>query len=249
MGARPLIGCATYHKAADQNPPIVINGLMPTYIQAVYEAGGLPLMIPLGLNSLDLDDILPRLDGLLLPGGGDIDPTAYAGNAHHPTLRDIDEGRDWAEITLTRMAVEKGMPILAICRGLQVFNVALGGTLWEDIQSEMPGAIVHDYFHKRDRTFLAHDVAIEPTSLLAQTLRARTISVNSMHHQGIRRLAPGLIAAGCAPDGLIEAVEVPRHPYAVGVQWHPENLLDVTPRMRSLFAGLVAASSRNGHAA
>jgi putative glutamine amidotransferase len=246
MAARPIIGCTTYHKVADQDPPIHVYGLMPSYIQAIRKAGGVPLLIPLGLDYAELEVLFQSIDGLLIPGGGDVDPRNYQGNADHPTLRDIDEMRDWVELTLIRRAVAESKPVLAICRGLQIFNVALGGTLWEDIESEMPGAMAHDYYQQHERTYLAHEVALEPASLLAHTLRADKVAVNSLHHQGIRQLAPQLCAAGRSADGLVEAIEVPGHPYAIGVQWHPENLLETAPPMLNLFTGLVAAS-QNGH--
>lgn len=242
----PLIGCTTYHKVADQNPPIEIYGLMPSYVRAIQAAGGIPILIPLGLNQAELHAIFDRIDGLLLPGGGDIDPVNYRGDSQNPTLRDIDEQRDWIEIELVRQAVAQEKPVLAICRGLQIFNVALGGTLWEDVQSQMPQAIIHDYFHRDTRDYLAHPIEIRAGSRLHQTLQTNSVRVNSLHHQGIRDLAPPLVASGVAPDQLVEAVEVPGHKFAIGVQWHPENLLEVAPVMRSLFTGLVAVAS-NGH--
>jgi putative glutamine amidotransferase len=132
---------------------------------------------------------------------------------------------------------------LAICRGLQLFNVALGGSLWEDVTDSMPGAITHDYFGQGQRDYLAHEVTVSPDSLLAAALQSNgSIAVNSLHHQGIRQLAPSLVPVAWAPDGLVEAIEYPDHPFAVGVQWHPENLLQAEPRMRLLFRGFVQAA-------
>jgi len=246
MTRRPLIGCTTYHKIADQDPPIGVYGLMPTYVRAIEAAGGLPLLIPLGLSDDTLDEIFQRIDGLLLPGGGDVDPQYYQGDVSHPTLRDINAERDSTEMALVQKAVNNRKPMLAICRGCQVFNVALGGTLWEDIASQNQEAIIHDYYQKNARTFLAHEVTITPDSCLAESLATDSIAVNSLHHQGIRDLAPELAVTGRAPDNLVEAIEVPRHPFALGVQWHPENLLQVVPPMLGLFEGLVRAAN-NGH--
>lgn len=246
MTRRPLIGCTTYHKIADQDPPIEVYGLMPPYVRAIEAAGGLPVLIPLDLDEDTLNDIFERLDGVLLPGGGDIDPVRYHGDTTHPTLRDLNASRDATEITLTQKAVAGRKPLLAICRGCQVFNVALGGTLWEDIASQVPQAITHDYYLKSARTYLAHEVSVEPDSCLAATMGTRTLQVNSLHHQGVRDVAPGLVVSGRAPDDLVEAIEVPNHPFALGVQWHPENLLQVAPHMLSLFQGLVRAAA-NGH--
>jgi putative glutamine amidotransferase len=240
MSKRPLIGCATYRKRVAQEPPIDVYGLMPSYTEAVLQSGGLPVLIPLGLDEESLMSLLARLDGLLLPGGGDIGPAYYGGDEVDPTVRDVDPERDRSEILLVRRALEQQKPLLAICRGHQVFNVALGGTLWEDVHTAMPNAIVHDYFSKQDRAYLAHEVDILPDSLLARIVQSSHLPVNSLHHQGIRELAPGLRAVAAAPDGLIEAVEVPDHPFALGVQWHPENLIHVEPAMRALFSSFVA---------
>lgn len=237
----PLIGCTTYHKTADQNPPIDIIGLMPSYIEAVAAAGGIPILIPLNLSEENLLAIFARIDGLLLPGGGDIDPAVYQGQDHE-TLFGIDHDRDRVELLLARTAVTHQKPMLAICRGIQVLNVALGGNLYEDVFSYMPDAMRHDNFGKKPRNYLAHHVAIQPDSLVARQLGKTDTAVNSLHHQGINRLASELTAVATAPDGLIEAVEVPGHPYAIGVQWHPEMLIHDDPDMLALFAGLVAAA-------
>lgn len=237
----PLIGCTTYHKTANQQPPIDIIGLMPSYIEAVVTAGGVPVLIPLGLSEANLMTIFERIDGLLLPGGGDVDPIIYQGQ-HHESLGGIDHDRDRVELLLARTAVSHQKPMLAICRGIQVLNVALGGNLYEDIGSFMPNALHHDNFGKTPRNYLAHHVAIQPHSALARQLGKTDTAVNSLHHQGINRLAPELTVTATAPDGLIEAVEVPGHPYALGVQWHPENLIHDDPDMLALFSGLVAAA-------
>jgi putative glutamine amidotransferase len=247
MAQRPLIGCATYRKQVEQTPPIQVYGLMPAYTAAIVAAGGLPVMIPLGLDEDALHAILQRLDGILLPGGGDVEPNRYGGNHAHRTLRDVDDVRDQAELLLVRHAIAQEKPLLAICRGVQIFNVALGGSLWEDVAEHMPGAIIHDYYHKHGRDFLAHEVRLQPNSRLAQILGPEDLAVNSLHHQGIRDLASAISAAATAPDGLVEGVEISGHPFAVGVQWHPENLLEVQPRMRHLFEGFIIASANGRH--
>jgi putative glutamine amidotransferase len=238
---RPIIGCTTYHKVVAQANPIEIYGLMPSYIEAVKAAGGIPLLIPLGLSDEDLQTIFDRIDGVLLPGGGDIEPSYYNGQAHIK-MWGIDEERDRTEFFMVRTAVQQQKPLLAICRGIQVFNVALGGTLWEDIPSLIPEAITHDNLPGQPRNFLSHTVEVQPGSRLARQLNLSSTWVNSLHHQAVRDLAPGLVATACAPDGLIEAAEVPDHPYAIGVQWHPENLIHDDPNMLSLFRGLVEAA-------
>jgi putative glutamine amidotransferase len=243
MTRRPLIGCATYHKTIRQKQPIEIIGLMPSYIEAVRAAGGLPVLIPLGLDQEELGAVLQRLDGILLPGGGDVAPAAYGGDEQAPTIRDVNTRRDEAEFALVRHALANEKPLLAICRGLQLLNVALGGSLWEDVAESMPGAIAHDYFGQGQRDYLAHPVIVREDSRLAAVLESNgTIAVNSLHHQGIHELAPDLLPVAWAPDGLVEAVELPDHPFALGVQWHPENLLESEPKMRLLFGGFIQAA-------
>ena len=239
---KPLIGCTTYRKFSDQKPPIDILGLMPSYLEAIVAAGGVPVMIPLGLSDEDLQLVIQQMDGILLPGGGDIDPVRYQGDGH-PTVGGIDEDRDRVEVTVARTAVAHQKPLLAICRGLQVLNVALGGSLWEDVELLMPQAMHHEHVNSHPRNYLAHNVTIEPDSLLARQLGRTETAVNSLHHQGIRRLANDLRATAVAPDGLIEGIEVIGHPYALGVQWHPENLIHNVPHMLGLFQGLVEAAS------
>jgi putative glutamine amidotransferase len=239
---KPLIGCTTYNKTADQDPPVNIIGLMPAYVKAVEAAGGLPVLIPLGLSEADLYAIFERLDGLLLPGGGDIDPAVYGGQMN-PTIWGVDEDRDRVELLLARKAATSTRPVLAICRGHQIFNVALGGTLWTDILTERPDSLKHDYYKIRPRNELIHDVTIQPDSLLARSLGTTQTMVNSLHHQAVRRLAPDLRVVATAPDGLIEGAELPGHPFALSVQWHPENLIDDDPAMLDLFRAFVRAAA------
>ncbi len=239
---KPLIGCTTYRKHANQNPSIKIIGLMPAYLDAICAAGGIPVMIPLGLNEDALLEIVQRMDGILLPGGGDIEPSEYCG-VQRDLVSSVDSDRDRVEIFVAQTAVSQKKPLLAICRGLQVLNVALGGSLWEDVKIMMPQAMRHEFVNSNSRNYLAHNVAIEPDSLLAKQLGRTATPVNSLHHQGIRRLAEDLRATAVASDGLIEGVEVVDHPYAVGVQWHPENLIHNVPYMLGLFRGLVEAAS------
>lgn len=239
---KPIIGCTTYRKTAAQTPPIPIMALMPSYIEAIQAAGGIPLLIPLGLSEDDLCEVFERVDGLLLPGGGDVAARYY--NSQHPDLiSEVDEVRDEVEIFLARLAVQRQKPLLAICRGHQVLNVALGGTLYEDIPSQFPDALRHDNFNLFPRDHLAHPVAVTAGSRLAAQLNgAAEVQVNSLHHQGVRDVAPELSAVALAPDGVIEGIEVPGHPYAIGVQWHPENLINNDPLMLELFRGLTGAA-------
>jgi putative glutamine amidotransferase len=238
---RPIIGLTTYRKIA-QDSGAPLYGLMRSYVKAVAAAGGIPLLIPLGLDSADLPYILQRVDGLVLPGGGDIDPMAYHG-AYHERVHGIDGDRDRVEMNLAREAVRTGKPFLAICRGHQVLNVALGGTMWEDLASQRSGSIRHDYFGVGERTDRPHLVQVRKGSHLGLILNNEEVPVNSLHHQGLRDLAPELSVSALAPDGLIEGVEIEGHVFAVGVQWHPENLVNIDPAMRNLFVSLVEASA------
>lgn len=241
--SRPFIGCTTYQKQIPQERPITVYGLMPSYIEAITAAGGAPLMIPLGLTEDVLLSILDRLDGLLLPGGGDVEPEFYHGRSH-PTLWGVDSERDRTELILAKAAIQRKKPLLAICRGIQVLNVALGGTLWEDINSMVPNAQEHDYDNGVPRDFLSHSVQIEPDSTLARIMGKTQCLVNSIHHQAIRDLAPELSVSALAPDGIIEGAEIGSHPFAVAIQWHPENLISKDPAMLALFQALVQAASR-----
>ena len=239
-GNRPLIGLTTYRKTL-QTSSTTLVGLPPSYVEAVSAAGGAPVLIPGGLDEDALRAILARLDGLLLSGGGDIAGEHYA-SEHHDFIFDVDPDRDRTELFLARAAVESDKPLLAICRGHQLLNVALGGSLYEDVLRLMPAAIKHDYWGEYPRSFLSHEVTVCEGSLLARRVGEKTLHVNSLHHQGVRELGRGLAAAAYAPDGLIESVEVQGHRYALGVQWHPENLIDHDPAMLSLFRGLVEAA-------
>lgn len=226
-GHRPLIGVTTQTLQAIDGIPeeLPTSWVMnQRYVHALAHAGAAPVLIPLLADDQDaLRAIYDQLDGLLVPGGVDIDPVVY-GAAPHELLGRIDPPRDITEITMTRWALEDGTPFLGLCRGMQVLSVALGGTLWQDLTAERPGSEKHDYFPSGgfSRDFLAHSVDVQRGTRLALALGSGTISVNSMHHQGVRELGTGLVATAIASDGLIEGVEVSGAGFAVGVQWHPE---------------------------
>lgn len=240
MRQRPLIGCTTYRKEAMIGYPLDIDGLMPTYSNAIVAAGGLPVLIPQSYGADELDLLLDELDGLLIPGGGDIEPSRYAGQGHDK-IYGVDAMRDEIELFLAREAIARDKPILAICRGHQIMNVAQGGTLWEDVLDMMPGAERHAYFIGYDRHRISHDVRICENSRLADIFQSDQQSVNSLHHQGIKRLGASLTPVAYAPDGLIEGIEVQDHRFAVGVQWHPEELYGRQPGAEALFKAFVAA--------
>jgi len=232
---KPLIGITLGRKRSDdKEPQFVLN---ETYVAAVERAGGIPVMLPALLDEEALQRARARLDGLLLTGGADIDPQRFNGRMH-PTVYGVDALRDETEIALVRLAVKSDWPFLGICRGIQVINVALGGSLYTHLPEQL-GALVDHRSEER-----GHDVRLAPESRLAQSLGRETLQVNSYHHQGIERLAPGLRAIGWAPDGLIEAVEVTGHPFGLGVQWHPERRLN-HPEHLALFQALVEVAARH----
>jgi putative glutamine amidotransferase len=236
----PLIGITTYRHSHQQAYNLI--SISEPYVQAISQAGGIPVLIPLGLSSNQVEAILPRLDGVLFSGGGDIDPGLY-GCETHPEIVSVDSDRDRIEIQLLREVVHKGIPFLGICRGIQVINVALEGTLYTHIPDQLPGAVHHPYIEGNARDFLAHEVEIQPGSRLMRILGQDKMLVNSMHHQGINQLAQGLIATSHAPDGLIEGVELQDYNFGVAVQWHPEWLTFMSP-MHALFRSFVFAADR-----
>ncbi len=211
------------------------------YTSSIVKAGACPVIIPPGLSEAALDSLTSHLDGILFTGGGDVHPKFY-GNDLHPLVSEIDTERDHLEIRLASQAVQSGLPCLGICRGIQVINVALGGTLYEDLLDQRPNSIQHQFSPGHRRDFLAHPVQVQGGSRLADILTAETVQVNSFHHQGINRLAPGLQATAYAPDGLVEAFELPEHPFCLAVQWHPE-CLGSHPCMQALFQSFTHAAA------
>jgi putative glutamine amidotransferase len=187
--------------------------------------------------------VLHEIDGLLLTGGGDVDPALY-GEARHPTVSDAEPGRDEFEIDLARRAMTADVPLLAICRGSQVLNVAAGGTLVQDIPSALSGPLPHTVSEPRDG--LAHVVHVTPGSHLERALgptvdSTHTCRVNSRHHQSVERLGAGLVPSATAPDGVIEAIEQESAAFCLGVQWHPENFWR-TGEFAPLFDAFVSAA-------
>jgi putative glutamine amidotransferase len=239
---KPLI-VITAHRATDPDRTN-LDGLLALIVAGVERAGGAPALAPAGLGAAALEAIFRRVDGVLLSGGGDVDPARY-GAAPHPLAVGVDAGRDEAELWLARRAADEAKPIFGICRGAQVLNVALGGTLYGDV-GEHPGAGPHAFDQPGQPWDLrAHWVQVAEGTRLARLLGAPRVGVNSLHHQAVRALAPGLAAAAHAPDGLVEAVELPGHPFALAVQWHPECLPEATA-MQRLFEGFVEAAGRRG---
>ena len=233
---RPVIGITTYGR--DDNKRFTLPAV---YVDAVRRAGGLPVLIPPG--ETELAELLPLLDGVILSGGGDIEPIRYAGTAHE-TIYMLDPERDRSEIDLARTLVHQDLPVLGICRGSQVINVALGGTLIEHLPDEVGEEILH---RAPPRLPVAHEVTVIPGSQLAAILGKTQLKPTSWHHQAIRQPAPGLRVVASAPDGTIEAVEMPDHPWLIAVQWHPEITAANEPEQQRLFDELVAVARQRMH--
>jgi len=234
----PLIGVITYR---NQNLlGFTQFSTSEAYTSSLVNAGAIPLLIPLGQPQANLDALLPHLDGILFTGGGDIAPERYGGAATS-LVSDMDPDRDRLEIDLVLQVIKSGKPFLGICRGLQVINVALGGSLYEDINAQRPNSLKHQCFPAYPREHLAHTVRIENDSRLADILKASEVQVNSLHHQGVKRLAHDLLPTAFATDGILEAFELPSYPYGLAVQWHPENL-QAHQAMRDLFRSFVLST-------
>ena len=217
------------------------QGVNSAYLRSVADAGAIPIILPPAIGAARVTGALEGIDALLLTGGEDVDPSWY-GASPSPALGDVDGERDLFEMALFATARQRGLPILGICRGIQLINVALGGTLWQDLPGERPSRVEHD---RRDaRSIRTHDVSLEAGSRAAAVLGRTELTVNSFHHQGIRDLAAPLRATGWAGDGLIEAVEgAAGEPWLLAVQWHPEEMFeDVAAPERGLFRALTDAA-------
>jgi gamma-glutamyl-gamma-aminobutyrate hydrolase PuuD len=233
-----LIGITSQKEHTDPRKPVV--NASASYVEAILAAGGTPVIIPFSLDEPELTQFLPILDGVLFTGGPDINPAVYGGSMH-PGVKGIDSQRDHSDIFIARYAIDRKIPFLAICRGIQIINVTLGGTIYTHISDQHPHAIFHTSYPDLPYNYLSHSVTISENSLLAQICRQESMLVNSLHHQGIKGLAPGLQAVARAPDQLVEAVQVPDHPFGLGVQWHPELLPD-NPNALAIFRAFVEAS-------
>ncbi|MFN8492103.1 MAG: gamma-glutamyl-gamma-aminobutyrate hydrolase family protein [Caldilineaceae bacterium] len=232
----PLIGITTYGRNADNE-----FSLSAEYVDAVRRAGAIPVLIPPG--EAQLSALLERLDGLLLSGGPDVDPAHYAGVAHE-MVYGIDPERDAMELALSRLVVEYDRPTLCICRGAQVMNVALGGTLVE----HLPDVVGEGITHRDPRQIWAvHPVQLAAGSTLAKLFETTEVAPNSWHHQAIRQAATSLKVIAQAADGAIEAVEKPDHRWLIAVQWHPEATAMHDPLQQRLFDALVEAARGRGN--
>ncbi len=240
---KPLIGIAA-DRAISPTHAFKIE-IPEKYAESVIQAGGIPLLIPLGLSRTDLEELPSSLDGIMLAGGSDIDPALFGGEPH-PKVYGIKPERDKQEINLVHLALRTHLPLLGICRGVQVINVAMQGGLYTHILDQLPGALQHSTPKHLPREQIQHRVQVVPGSRLAQAIRETDIPVNSHHHQGLDKPAAGLQVSAYAPDGLIEAVELPGDAFFVGVQWHPEWLLEHA-HARELFSAFCQAAVQYQH--
>lgn len=232
----PVIG-VTPHYEPDNNKLCIAS----MYLEAILDAGGVPLLLPLKANEEALKTAVSVCDGFLFTGGPDIDPFRFG----EETLEECDvvyPDRDQMEETIFNLVIGTGKPVFGICRGIQVLNVFFGGTLFQDIAAQFQRKLNLCHSQKSGRTVLSHSVTIERDSLLYDILQEDTLMVNSFHHQGIKDVAPELNVAARSRDGLVEAVYLRDHPFFLAVQWHPEHLFRVNEGAKKLFTAFVDAS-------
>jgi len=242
-GHTPLIGITGHVTETGAGYKVVAAG--QAYVDAVRLAGGFPVLLPPVSEHGLIEQSLARVDGILFTGGKDVDPAHFGETVFNAKVV-IEPQRDAFELPLARIAYERNSPLLAICRGMQVLNVALGGSLWQDLPAQLPESEIHHY-QKVARDEATHDVEIVRDSRvgdLTSGANGTLLPTNSFHHQAARSLAARLTPVGYATDGVIEAVEAPDRDFVVGVQWHPEHLVEDHASHRRLFEGLVTAARR-----
>ncbi len=244
---KPLIGIPCHDSADAAGRRQYVLGRK--YVDCIRQAGGAAVIIPPAMDAELARPVFRSLDGLLLAGGGDVEPWRYQ-RPQVAAITYVHVERDETELPLTRWAVADDLPVLAICRGIQVLNVALGGTLIQDIPSQVPGALIHQPGPKAPRPRPQHPVQVDPTSQLAQILGQghpiESVQVNSFHHQAAEEIGAGLRVVATAPDGIVEGLELPGQTFVVGVQWHPEEMAEGDPVQMALFTAFVAACARRG---
>ena len=238
MSGIPLVGLPTLAIPPGPKPPRF--GINQSYVRALVAAGCAPVLIPLIDDQDRLRAIYQRLDGIVFPGGADVAPEEY-GEQPMDHLNVVEPERDRTELTLARWAFEDDLPVLGICRGQQLLNVALGGSLYQDLRHQAVTQVEHSEAHGQGRAALVHRVRLDPDSRLAQLIDETSIDVNSLHHQAVKSVASRLRVTGKSDDGVIEAVESPERRFLIAVQWHPEEIDDL-PWVRRLFSGFARAA-------
>jgi putative glutamine amidotransferase len=237
----PVIGITGYADRSARPPNISTFALSRSYVRAAAAGGGAPVILPPYLERPLLRAAFEVIDGLILSGGGDIHPSSFE-EEDQGLLWRVDEKRDQAELSLARWALTDDLPVLAICRGIQVLNVASGGTLTQDIPTCVPNALSHSCVAGRPLPKIAHTVNVAPDTRLASLIGAGQVDVNSAHHQAADVVGDDLVVTARAPDGVIEGLEAADHRFCIGVQWHPEVMVEHTSLMRRLFEGLIEAA-------
>lgn len=232
---KPLIGITA---STHREPPSdwVVNS--HDYFRAVHLAGGIPVLLPFIATEAEANEVLDRIDGLLLSGGCDVDPQLYGEDAH-PRLGTVSPERDATELALARAALKRDLPILGICRGHQVLAVAVGGTLWQDIPAQVAKSIKHA--QEAPRWFTGHRVTVKDGTRLQQILGSEFL-VNTYHHQAVKAVPAGWVESATAPDGINEALEHPGYRFVLSVQWHPENFAGRPYSFAPLFEAFIGAS-------
>lgn len=235
---KPVIGISAYPRIVETSiGPTLLHTASRFYVESVERAGGIPVVLPVG-DPDDVDGVFDVVDGLLLTGGGDVQPSRYGAQPVAET-HGVDPARDAFEIRILERAMAADFPLLATCRGMQILNVALGGSLIQHVPA-VGGSYHDDVTRWREGV---HRVKVEPDSHLAAALGATEVEVNSMHHQAVDQAAPGTRAVAWADDGTVEAIEIPGSPHILAVQWHPE-LLEDWPDHQGLFRQLVDHAAR-----
>lgn len=234
MREKPLIGVTPFY-----NCDTCMTYIKPGYMEAVIEAGGLAVLLPLTRDNEILARFMDEFDGFILSGGPDVD-ARYYGEPNLPFTGDISPIRDYMEIFIVKKCEERNKPILGICRGIQVMNVALGGTLYQDIPAQIKDREILKHSQDAPKWYPIHDIHIDEDSVVGRVFGKKVIDVNSFHHQAVKNTAPGLVATSRAADGIIESIEHKTHKFMVGVQWHPELMWQRDRAHLKLFEEFVA---------
>ena len=234
--ARPLIGIGPNYRLKQRRGDLY--ALDANYMKLIDGAGGLPMILPLVSTLEEAREVVGRVDGLVLTGGSDLEPSRYGQSTRHPDRLGAP-ARNVSDLFLARAAQERGVPTLGICLGIQVMNVEFGGSLLQHLEEDRPGALKHE--EETDEEAPEHAVAVEPGTRLAKILGQDHVVVNSYHHQSVDKVASGFRVAATSEDGVIEAIERSDHPFYVGVQWHPERMPDA-PITRRLVGAFVDAA-------
>lgn len=211
------------------------------YAKAIVAAGGMPVIVPDCLGKREIEKLLALIDGLLLSGGGDVDPVYFGEEPMLPS-GEITPARDAFELEVVKMSLVVDLPVLGICRGAQVINIAAGGDIYQDINTQLKDCLKH--YQKAPFWAPTHNIQIQPGTRLEAILQEKIIRVNSFHHQAIRHLAPGFVISALSSDGVLEAVESTIHRFVVGIQCHPEGMWEKDSRFLKLFCALIEASRK-----